>query len=222
MRKRNSGATGPTSPTGKATSSENSTTHGCRSQRLLVKGERQEDLDALRDKWRKILVPQEYQQTHLGLNLMVDEVIRADWMLERTRRNETRVQEHLAEKDPLEWDKADHDKAHLFARYVRAAENTLNRALRAFREMQKHDAYLRDREEKRCHNLTKDLENELIRVAKCHVTTDFREDEARIQQHREWVLDKYSHLDDYLDETPEDLTFPGERPLPPPTSNEHR
>jgi hypothetical protein len=193
MNKRNSGKTGPTSPSGRATSSENSTTHGCRSQRLLVKGEKQEDLDALRAKWMD-----QFKPYNFVLTLLVEEIIRADWMLERARRNETIVVERLAEKDPDDWEKADHDRANLFGRYVRNAESGFNRAMRAFREMQKHDAYLRDREEKRCHDLIKDMENELARAKKRHSTTDFGEHDKRLQSRREWIQDKYSPFDDYL------------------------
>jgi hypothetical protein len=41
----------PKTPEGKDISSQNATTHGGRSDRLIVKGERQEDFDVLRKKW---------------------------------------------------------------------------------------------------------------------------------------------------------------------------
>jgi hypothetical protein len=193
MSKRNSGKTGPTSVVGRATSSENSTTHGCRSQRLLVRGEKQEDLDAMRAKWMNEFNP--YNHT---LTVMVEEIIRADWMLERARRNETIVLERLAEKDPDLWEKADHDRAQLFSRYAKSADNTFHRAMRAFREAQKHDAYLRDREERRAQEVMRDMEKELKRVQKTHKNTDFRPHEDALQTYRQWVLDKYCPYDDYL------------------------
>jgi hypothetical protein len=193
MSKRNSGKTGPTSESGRATSAENSTTHGCRSQRLLVKGEKQEDLDAMRAKWMD-----QFKPYNFVLTLLVEEIIRADWMLERARRNETIVVERLAEKDPDDWEKADHDRANLFARYVKSADNTFHRAMRAFREMQKHDAYLRDREEERALDLMRATENELERVKKRRKGADFRVQERHIEDYREYVQDKYSPLDDYL------------------------
>jgi hypothetical protein len=193
MSKRNSGKTGPTSVVGLAASSENSTTRGCRSQRLLVKGEKQEDLDAMRAKWMD-----QFKPYNFVLTLLVEEIIRADWMLERARRNETIVVERLAEKDPDSWEKADHDRAQLFARYVKSADNTFHRAMRAFREMQKHDAYLRDREEERALSLLRAREKQLVRVQKRHQASDLRPQERKVEEFREYIQDKYSPIDDYL------------------------
>jgi hypothetical protein len=197
MSKRNSGHTGPTSPEGKANSSENSTTHGCCSSKLLVKGEKQEDLDALRNWWMREVKPPCF-----SIILMVEEVVRANWLLERNRRNEALIQQQLADKDPREWDKADHDRLQLFTRYVKAAENSFHRAVRAVREAQKHDAYLRDREEQRALDLVKDMENELKRVRKIHPHVDYRPHERGLQEFRESIAKKFAPLDDYL---------PGER-----------
>ncbi len=96
-------STGPTTPHGKKTSSQNSTTHGCRSKRLLVGDERQEDFDALDAGWRV-----EYGGDGQALVSLMSRVIGGT--------------------DPLDWTAEQHVKVALFLRYKTTWERSFYRA----------------------------------------------------------------------------------------------
>jgi hypothetical protein len=197
--KRRSGATGPTSEEGKATCSLNRLDHGCRSEQLIVKGENREDYDALRAQWFN-----QYPVRNFAITEMLEDVVRTAWMLRRTLRNEDQIQEKLAETPALEWSKADHDKLNLFARYVRNAETSYNRALRALREMQKHDAYLRDREERRCREMMRDVRVEIDKILKTNPRADITEREKGYRILRQMLRNIYFKYDEYIPEHPDD------------------
>jgi hypothetical protein len=123
---------GPTTLEGKDTSSQNATKHGGRSDRLIVKGERQEDFDALRKKWFDEYVP----ENELEEDRMED-IVRCKWFLMRAERNMMKAEARLAEMEPEEWSDADHKFLQLMMRYQTTRERSFHRAWRAFEQLRK-------------------------------------------------------------------------------------
>src|SRR5919201_4028562 len=120
------------SPEGKDTSSQNATKHGGRAKRLIVKGERQEDFDALRKKWMDEYLPEnELEEDEL------EHIIELKWFLIRAERNVNEVEARLAEMDPSEWSEADHKLLQLMMRYQTTRERSFYRAWRAFEQLRK-------------------------------------------------------------------------------------
>jgi hypothetical protein len=122
----------PKTPEGKDTSSQNATKHGGRANRLIVKGERQEDYDALRKEWFDEYIP----ETALEESLLED-VVRYKWFLMRAERNTEEAEARLAEMHPSEWTDADHKLLQLMMRYQTTRERSFHRAWRAFEQLRK-------------------------------------------------------------------------------------
>jgi hypothetical protein len=122
----------PKTPEGKDISSQNATKHGGRSNRLIVRGERQEDFDALRKKWIKEYLPENELEEEL-----LERVIECDWLLKRAERNAIEADARLAEKEPGEESEADHKYLQLMLRYQTSRERSFYRAWRAFEQLRK-------------------------------------------------------------------------------------
>jgi hypothetical protein len=116
-------STGPLSDTGKDTSSQNATKHGGRANRLIIKGERQEDFDALRKEWFDEYVPKKGLEESL-----MEHIVQCKWFLIRAERNVMEAEARLTEKDPDEWTDNDHKYLQLMMRY---------QAWRAFEQLRK-------------------------------------------------------------------------------------
>jgi hypothetical protein len=123
---------GPTSSEGKDTSSQNATKHGGRANRLIVKGERQEDYDALRKKWIDEYRPENELEEDL-----LEDIVRCKWFLVRAERNVMKAEARLAEMEPEEWTDADHKFLQLMLRYQTTRERSFQRAWRAFEQLRK-------------------------------------------------------------------------------------
>jgi len=119
-------ATGPTSPEGKAVSSQNATKHGCCSNKLILPDEDEQEWKDLKQGWLDTYEP----QTHAGLTL-VCEVAVAQWLLLRARRryNEAEQRVYAEQRDPLEWTAEQQKTIERFTRYRTTQERAFNRAL---------------------------------------------------------------------------------------------
>jgi hypothetical protein len=119
-------STGPTSPEGKAVSSQNATKHGCCSNKLILPDEDEQEWKDLKQGWLDTYQP----QTHAGLTL-VCEVAVAQWLLLRARRryNEAEQRVYAEQGDPLEWTAEQQKTIERFTRYRTTQERAFNRAL---------------------------------------------------------------------------------------------
>ena len=124
MHKREQGkSTGPKSADGKATSSQNSTKHGCRATRIVVlPGESEEDLDVIRKKWMRKYRPRTKPEIQ-----MVERLIGRDWLVLRTERHLDEAYEDMATSGARvkEWDEALVKRFAMMQRYHGAALRAL-------------------------------------------------------------------------------------------------
>jgi hypothetical protein len=151
---RNVGRTGPTTSEGKKRSSENSFKHGVRSTKMIVGDEREEDYRALVEDWYD-----HYQPGSFAMQVLVDQLADAHWLLLRAQRRYEEAEQGLA-KPVEEWDEKEHKSLQLFMRYRTTMENSFNRKMQACERFQKtatetllkmdaRAAHKRDRMEKR-------------------------------------------------------------------------
>jgi hypothetical protein len=126
-------ATGPRSRNGKNNSSGNSITHGCCcSVKVLVKGERQEDFDRLREGWLAAYEPEDQAAESL-----LEQAILNDWQLKRVQRQYHAVEERLAASNPMDWTPGEEHKLQLMLRYKTAAERSFYRSVAAIERFRK-------------------------------------------------------------------------------------
>ena len=125
-------STGPRTFTGKETSSQNRLTHGCRSKRIIVGDERQEDFDALDAGWRE-----EFEMEGQAGKSLLKRVILNDWLLQRAEGHYLGAQEDVAMTEPAAWTEEQHKKVQLFLRYKTTAERSFYRAYNALKELRK-------------------------------------------------------------------------------------
>lgn len=128
------GSTGPKTPEGKANSSQNRTTHGCRSKKVVIlEGETQEDYDALREGWLTDFGPENF-----AVKRLVERLILNDWLVERASRWLLRAQEEMAEgDDPMRWDPERLHRLDLMLRYQTTAERAFYRSWQAAQNLRK-------------------------------------------------------------------------------------
>jgi hypothetical protein len=107
-------------------------TRGVIQDGLIVKGERQEDFDALRQEWLEEYVPKGALEERL-----LEDIVRYKWFLMRAERNVEKVAARMAEREPEEWSEADHKLLQLMMRYQAARERTFYRAWHAFEQLRK-------------------------------------------------------------------------------------
>jgi hypothetical protein len=125
--------TGPTSPAGKSHSSDNATTHGGTSQKLIVAGERQDDFTNL---FTGLLA--EFNPETPSARALVEDFAHAQWFLWRRIRAQNSAEHALyeAQPDPALWPAASFHTLTNMERYRTAAERAFQRALRNLEHLQ--------------------------------------------------------------------------------------
>lgn len=118
-------STGPRTPEGKARSSLNRLTHGCRSEQILIPTEDPKELEFTVEAWFDHYQPGDDELA----GLLVYETALAHWFLKRNRRRLAQVEAHLPGNA---WTWTDeHQKLYAnFSRYTTAAERTFRRSLK--------------------------------------------------------------------------------------------
>jgi hypothetical protein len=119
--------TGPITPEGKSRSSNNATTHGGTSQKLIVAGEQQEDFTTL---LAGLLA--EFNPETPSARLLVEDFAHAQWFLWRRIRAQNSAEHALYETqpDPALWPDASFHTLSNMERYRTTAERGFQRALR--------------------------------------------------------------------------------------------
>jgi hypothetical protein len=121
-------STGPTTPEGRAASSQNSFKHGLYSKQLIIRGEDPAELDALKADLRA-----EHQPANLTEEMLVNEMAEHYWRIKRARRIEANL---FAGEDLV--------IAHMNAvqRLMSSAERGFHKALKTLRELQKQRGFV--------------------------------------------------------------------------------
>jgi hypothetical protein len=127
--------TGPTSSAGKERCSQNATTHGGTSEKLIVAGERREDFEALLND-----LLDEFSPATAHARGMVEDAAMARWYLWRKQRAYNAIETALyaAEPDEAKWSAEAHQKVVLADRYKTAAERALKRAFNNIQVLRKN------------------------------------------------------------------------------------
>jgi len=125
--------TGPTSPTGKSHSSDNATTHGGTSQKLIVAGEQQADFTNLLS---GLLA--EYSPQTPSARLLIEDFAHAQWFLWRRIRAQNSAEHALyqSQPDPALWPDSSFHTLTTLERYRTTAERAFQRALRNLEHLQ--------------------------------------------------------------------------------------
>lgn len=126
-------STGPRTPQGKARSCQNSVTHGCRSNILILHGEKQEDFDDLYDRWKEAYQP----DTSAALELL-EQLVLEKWFLLRTERRYSEVEEQLSYFPFTKWNDGQHKIYQLALRYKTAAARSASKAQRDLEDFLKN------------------------------------------------------------------------------------
>jgi hypothetical protein len=121
-------STGPVTPEGKATSSQNNFKHGLYSKQLVMKGENPADLDAL-----KADLIAEHQPANTTEELLVNEMAEQYWRLKRARR----IEASIFSADSLV---IPHMNA--VQRLMASAERGFHKALKTLGELQKQRGFV--------------------------------------------------------------------------------
>jgi hypothetical protein len=114
-------STGPRSPEGKANSSLNRLTHGCRSEQLLIPGEDPAEFEFLMNKWFDAYAPQDPVAANL-----VEEAAKACWFLKRNEKWLHQIQVRLP-VDAWTWTDEHHKLLANAMRYKTTAERSFFR-----------------------------------------------------------------------------------------------
>ena len=130
MEKRNSGHTGPTSPEGKAISSQNAAKHGIFSSRLIIDGENPAELAQLETDWLA-----KYRPYDAITRQFVIETVHAEWRKRRALRNFDSVSDTLAARNILDWLPAEQNAFNLALRYKTSMERSF---LNAYKLLEQH------------------------------------------------------------------------------------
>ncbi len=146
---RRTGRTGPVTPHGKAKSSQNRLTHGCRSEKTLLPDEDPEEFEFTVECWFT-----HYEPEDTVAYTLVQETARAHWVLKRNQKRVEGVEWELP-SDPNAWTDNDHKKFTNFSRYKTTAERAF---FRLFKEVEAYYGRL-DRAE----NLRERARDQLIR-----------------------------------------------------------
>ena len=119
---------GPTSEAGKAISSRNATRHGCCAlDTLVLLTENVADLKSLEESWYRSYQPKDTTEIHL-----LDQLISADWLLQRSVRTLAEVEKEIftEQPNPRQWTEEDHKTISRFQRYRSANQNAFNKCRR--------------------------------------------------------------------------------------------
>src|SRR5689334_18090384 len=87
-------STGPKTPAGKAKSSQNSTTHGCCSKKVLIEGENAEEYNELREDWLE-----DYRPKGKSVRMLVEQAAEAQWVLRRNMNRYNDAEVSLQDKN---------------------------------------------------------------------------------------------------------------------------
>lgn len=119
--------TGPITPEGKSRSSDNATTHGGTSQKLIVAGERLEDFTNL---FSGLLA--EFNPETPSARSLIEDFAHAQWFLWRRIRAQNSAEHalYVAQPDPALWPDASFHTLTNMERYRTTAERGFQRALR--------------------------------------------------------------------------------------------
>ncbi len=127
---------GPSTPAGKASSSQNSMKHGMRAKSVVIlAGETQEEYDEVVSGWNDYWQPADYQEKKL-----VDTLIRNDWMHRRAQRWQLDAEAAAVGEEglgPADWTAEQRHKMELMQRYNTTAERAFYRAWSALRGLGK-------------------------------------------------------------------------------------
>jgi hypothetical protein len=140
-------ATPAAEPSTPSASSRNAMKHGCcASNTLLLSTESEEDLKALEVIWLKAYNPSSEAERHL-----VQELVQADWFLQRATRAYADVEAGLyaANPNPVDWTEAQERKLGRFLRYKTAHTNNVIKCRKAVEDYRKARAAEQSREEKK-------------------------------------------------------------------------
>jgi hypothetical protein len=127
---------GPRTPEGKASSSRNATRHGCCSEEtLILKHEHIEDYKALEAAWFQAYRPKEEAECRL-----VQQLVNADWFLERANRVLAQVEAEIFNSGylPINWTDSQHLKLNRFTRYQTARANAVLKCRKALEDFRKN------------------------------------------------------------------------------------
>jgi hypothetical protein len=114
-------STGPRSPNGKAKSSLNRLTHGCRSEQILIPGEDPAEFEFLMNEWFDTYSPQDSTASNL-----VEETAKAYWFLKRNEKWLHQIQVRLPH-DAWLWTEENHKLLANAMRYKTTAERSFFR-----------------------------------------------------------------------------------------------
>ena len=119
---------GPHTIPGKAISSRNALRHGCCADTLILKNENIEDYKALEAIWFESYLPADEAETHL-----VQELVNADWFLQRATRTVTQIEAQLLDENPnpLNWTDQQQHTFTRFLRYQTTRANAVTRSRKA-------------------------------------------------------------------------------------------
>ena len=127
----------PTSPEGKAISSQNARKHGVRSKRLILPDELEEDYQLTRDGWFEEFQPKTFREVRL-----VELLVQADWYLQRAHRRMEEAEAAVIGEDntnPAGWTAEQVRTVELMQRYKTTAERAFYRALNACEQARKDE-----------------------------------------------------------------------------------
>jgi hypothetical protein len=123
------GRTGPRSSDGKARSSENAITHGCRSEKLILRHEDPAEFESLRDAWFE-----HYGPESKIAGALLEETVRAHWFLKRAQKQLDDIVWELP-ANAYHWTE-EHERLYRnFTRYKNSHERTF---FRFFKELEAH------------------------------------------------------------------------------------
>ena len=130
-------STGPKTDAGKATSSRNSLRHGCCADTLILPTENPADYKSLEATWFKTFPTSDDVEKHL-----IQELINADWFLQRSTRTVANVEAELfaLEPNPLNWTESQQRSLGRFLRYQTTRANNVKRAQKSVEDFRKHRA----------------------------------------------------------------------------------
>ncbi|HMF77824.1 MAG TPA: hypothetical protein VK604_19360 [Bryobacteraceae bacterium] len=132
-------STGPRTPAGKAVSAMNHLTHGCRSEKIILRHEDPAEYTAVIQGWF-----QQYNPHSPAERLLVNETAHAQWLLLRNQRRFDDV-EYEKNMNFRNWTEEQHHEYALALRYKTAAERTF---LRWFKELESYYARVQRKQER--------------------------------------------------------------------------
>ena len=127
-------STGPTSPDGKARSSMNRLTHGCRSDKTVLPFEDPAEWDFTLQSWMKSYNPQAHSPQDPTAATLVFEAARAQWIFQRNQQRLDETESGLP-PDAIQWTDDHIKRYNNFLRYKTTAERSF---YRAFNNLEAH------------------------------------------------------------------------------------